>query len=169
MVDHRAGGISPFVAPRDHTGALWRGDKRLVRRPSREERLLPLRSDELPRAAPFLRAFAFREIVGPKPMGAATAGCAGEYRLRLAEPEIRAAGRTQRQSTRRARHGRVARVHLLRALLHPRSVAPTFLDVVYPRRAWAVEVWNSQLSLVRGHGNSRHDSHERDLHHSSRL
>ena len=102
-------------------------------------------------------------------MGAAYAYRAGEHRLCVACVEVRAAGWTKREPNRCAGHGSIARVRFLRALRHSRSVAAILLDDVHSGAARFVETRHAELLVVRRRGLKRHDPHQRDLRHSSRL
>ena len=117
----------------------------------------------------FYVLFLSQTLVRPEHLGAAPAGRAGEHRLRLADAEVRAVRRAQRQPDGRARDGGFARLCFLRPLLDPRSLAAVLLDALHPRPARAVEARHAELSLVCRDGNGRHDSDQGNLHHPCRL
>ena len=102
-------------------------------------------------------------------MGAALACRACEHWLRLADVEVRAVGGTNREPDRSAGHCDFARFRVLRALRNSRSVAAIILDDVHPGTARPVAIGHAEVSLVCGHGNSRHDSDQGNLCHPSRL
>src|SRR5204863_7253078 len=102
----------------------------MVCRSSDEKWVLQVRSHELSRSAPLLYSVALAEFVWPESMGDTVAGRACEHRLCLAGFEVRAIGRPKRKPDSRAGDGDLARVRVLRALRHSRSMAAiVFHDV----------------------------------------
>ncbi len=138
----------------------------MVCRSSDEKWVLQVRSHELSRPAPLLCPVAVAEFVWPESVGDTVAGRTREHRLCLAGFEVRAVGGPKRQQDSRAGDGDLARVRVLWALRHSRSMAAIVLDDVHPGTAWVVEIGQAELSLVCRHGTSRHDSNEGDIRHS---
>src|SRR5882757_10878571 len=127
VVNPRACSVPALVPPGYQATALRRGHQRLVRRSGNEERILPLRPNQLSRSASFLRSSAVSEFVWTQRVGAADAYRAGEHRLCVACVEVRATGWTKCEPNRCTGHGSIARVRFLRALRHSRSVVAIFL------------------------------------------
>jgi hypothetical protein len=116
--------------------------------------------------APLLCPVALAEFVWPESVGDTVAGRPCEHRLCLAGFEVRAVGEPKRKPDSRAGDGDLARVRVLRALRHSRSMAAIVLDDVHLGTAWIVEIGQAELSLVCRHGTSRHDSNEGNIRHS---
>src|SRR5437773_8214000 len=138
----------------------------MVCRSSDEKWVLQVRSHELSRSGPLLYPVALAESVWPESVGDTVASRACEHRLCLAGFEVRAIGGPKRKPDSGAGDGDLARVRVLRALRHSRSMAAIVLDDVHHGIAWAVEIGQAELSLVCRHGTGRHDSNEGDIRHS---
>ena len=169
VVNPRAGGVPALLPPGYQATALRRGHQRVVRRSGDEERVLPLRSDQLSRSASLLRSSAISEFVWTQCVGDAFACRAVEHRLCVACVEVRAIRRKKREPNRCAGHGDIARVRFLRALRHSRSVAAILLDDIHFGAARFVEARHADLLAVRRRGVNRHDPHEGNLRHSCRV
>ena len=141
----------------------------MVRRPGDEERVLPLRSDQLSRSASLLRSSAISEFVWPEPVGDTAAGRTCEHQLCLAGFEVRAGGWAKREPNRCVGHGNIARLRFLRALRYSRSVAAILLNDFYFGTARLVEARHADVLAVRRRGINRHDPYEGNLRHSCRV
>ena len=127
------------------------------------ERLLPLRSDELPRSTAFLRRVPFADAFWPGGLGAATAGVDCEHSGGVGDAAFPGVFWSGRLAPCGFGDGGLAGLCFLRALFDSRIMAGSFFDPAPPRRARHVANRNAASSVHLGYRCGGNDSHQGDL------